>query len=76
MAGRILRCDNGGKALKLAAAYAGKYGIRVPGKEALSYFSKGFDAALYGFFPDEVYFMDNSCGFGNRELVELVGCKR
>jgi hypothetical protein len=43
-------------------------GMSLPG---LSAFSKRFNAHLYGFRPESVYYLDNHIGFGFRERIDL-----
>ncbi len=71
MSGNICRCRAGGDAVRTAAAYAVKYGIPVKGENPIDYFVSVFHACLYVFSPEDVYFMNNSKGFGQRTPVRL-----
>lgn len=71
MTGDLKRCERAVNAIHIAARYATKYGITCGTENAMAYLSTTFRASLYGFRPNEVWYMDNSTGFGSRESVTL-----
>ena len=81
MSGRIAPGGKGMEAAKAALAYCRRHGIKldIPGDTGsaslpgniLTVFASAYHARLYCFEPDQVFYMDNSRGFGNRIQVEL-----
>jgi len=71
MSGKLAACKGAAEAVKTAVAYAAKYGIAVKGKNPIDYFVSVFHASLYAFLPEDIYFMNNSTGFGHRAPVRL-----
>ncbi|MEX1314821.1 MAG: pyridoxamine 5'-phosphate oxidase family protein [Desulfotignum sp.] len=71
MHGTIQLQGAGIRSAAAATAYARRFNITASGPDFLAFFQSAFHARLYAFVPDRVYHMDNSKGFGCRELVVL-----
>lgn len=71
MSGTVMRNKSEIRAAAVAGAYARRFGISFSGSDPLVFFQKTFQACLYVFAPDLIYYMDNRQGFGCREQVDL-----
>jgi uncharacterized protein YhbP (UPF0306 family) len=71
MHGTIQTQGAGIRTAAAAAAYARRFNITVSDPDFLAFFQSVFHARLYAFVPEQVYHMDNSKGFGSREMVVL-----
>jgi uncharacterized protein YhbP (UPF0306 family) len=71
MSGTIQLQKTGFRAASVAKAYALRFGITVSGTDFPAFFQNVFHACLYAFSVDQVFYMDNRKGFGNRETLFL-----
>ncbi|MCK5311716.1 MAG: hypothetical protein KAJ62_06380 [Desulfobacteraceae bacterium] len=71
MQGKIVKVENKKDAVLRAMEYINKYKINYKKEDILEFFRKKYKARLYQFFPETVYYMDNSQKFGSREKLEL-----
>ncbi len=71
MSGKITHDIGKAAALKAAAGYIKRFGISFKPDDALAMIEARFHAGLFCFVPDEVFYMDNAMGFGNREKIKL-----
>ena len=59
------------EALAAAGGYVKKFNIRINAGNVLAAITKQYRANFYRFVPREVFYMDNSRGFGARKRVYL-----
>lgn len=79
MSGQIRTGGKGMEAVKAAWSFCRHHKVKMKGMEEqdslspaiLTAFASIFHARLYLFEPDQVFYMDNTRGFGNRVQVEL-----
>lgn len=71
MSGTIRQISAGIRALKLAAAYCKHFGIQGTTGNLLAYVKGKFHADLYGFFPEDHYYMNNDKGLGTRSRIDI-----
>jgi len=71
MSGRIAPCTLGRRSMSIALGYAKRFGITTGAGNILTFFKLRFHAGLYRFTPEEIYYMDNAVGFGNRIRLTL-----
>lgn len=71
MSGKINQVHSKIKALKAATGYIKRFKIKVGKSDIISFIEKQYHAKLYRFSPFQMFFMDNSKGFGNRQEIKL-----
>ncbi|MDD9305106.1 MAG: hypothetical protein HUK40_23325 [Desulfobacter sp.] len=71
MSGRIQPCDAKAKTIAIAFSYCRRFGITAGTKEIFDFFWTRFNAKMYLFAPDLIYYMDNEQGIGNRLELSL-----
>jgi uncharacterized protein YhbP (UPF0306 family) len=71
MSGNIIKSKLNRRAIFMAKKYCSHFKISCSTGDILDFFASKFHASLYRFEPQLVYYMDNSRGFGSREIVEL-----
>ncbi len=71
MSGRINHDIAKATALKATAGYIKRFGIYFNCADGLAFIETRFHAKLFCFVPDEIFYMDNAVGFGNREKIRL-----
>ncbi|MEA2059186.1 MAG: pyridoxamine 5'-phosphate oxidase family protein [Thermodesulfobacteriota bacterium] len=71
MSGKVEKACMTKEAAAAASDYIKKYNLPFAGKEGLVLIKKKFNARFYRFFPEHVYYMDNTMGFGCRKKINL-----
>ncbi|MBU3954314.1 MAG: pyridoxamine 5'-phosphate oxidase family protein [Proteobacteria bacterium] len=71
MAGTIVKSPLNAGSMAVAKHYCSHFKIMDNTRDVLGFFASKFNAALFCFQADAVYYMDNSKGFGSREIVQL-----
>ncbi len=51
--------------------YVRQFKLKVPASGVMAFIEEKFHAALFSFTPEQVYYLDNSTGFGHRQEVRL-----
>lgn len=71
MQGNIVKVDRKVEFSLKALEYAKKFQIECDRSRIAEFFSKTYNASLYKFVPESVFYMDNSIRFGFRQSVSL-----
>ena len=71
MQGRIEKVDRKVESSLKALEYVKKFQIECGRSRITEFFYKAYNASLYKFVPESVFYMDNSIRFGFRQRVSL-----
>ncbi|MFH2057880.1 MAG: pyridoxamine 5'-phosphate oxidase family protein [Pseudomonadota bacterium] len=71
MSGKIDQVHSKIKALKAAIGYIKRFKIKAGKPDILNFIETQYHAKLFCFSPHQIFFMDNSKGFGNRQEIKL-----
>ena len=71
MAGTVQKAPENKDMLKIALAYIQRFHLPMGPGNVLAAFKSRFRARLYWFEPVDIYYMDNRCGFGTRNRIDL-----
>jgi len=71
MQGRIEKVNRKVESSLKALEYVKKFQIECDQNRITEFFSKAYNASLYKFVPESVFYMDNSIRFGFRQSVSL-----
>lgn len=71
MQGNIVKVDRKVESYLKALEYVKKFRIECDRNRVTEFFFKAYNASLYKFVPESVFYMDNSIRFGFRQSVSL-----
>lgn len=71
MSGHVEKAGMTKAAAAAAADYIKKYNLPFLGKKGLVLIKEKFKAQFFQFVPEQVYYMDNTMGFGFRKKINL-----
>ena len=71
MQGNIAKVDRKVESSLKALEYVKKFQIECDRNRIIEFFFKAYNASLYKFIPESVFYMDNSIRFGFRQSVSL-----
>ncbi|MFH2091175.1 MAG: pyridoxamine 5'-phosphate oxidase family protein [Pseudomonadota bacterium] len=71
MSGTIDPVSSATKALQASAGYMRRFKIKIDTPDILNFFKTQYHANLFCFTPVQLFFMDNSKGFGTRQEISL-----
>lgn len=71
MSGRIERAGRSVTELKAVTGYVKRFKLKTGSPDILKFIETQYHAKLFCFIPDQILFLDNADGFGNRREIEL-----